>query len=501
MILKKKFRLLSIALLLPHLFWAQKKEVMESTLKNYKQCLLTKDANLIGGLVAPDFRLGVYQNPIALPLLRDFLKNVPAPDSIFWDKPQTTAKKKWCNVHYIVQQKEQISKVFFAANGLLLYSDWLDKKGFNFDRYGQSKQIGVIPFVYENGSIIVKAQLNSNSKVLNMLFDTGADGLALRADLQNEMGVKITESRTINVPGGQMQVNYSEGNTLQVDGFNLQNQSLVLFPKIKPGVDGLIGGANLFRKYITEIDFENHQIILYSFGVNSKFEKYNATSMQYKNGVPSIPIEVKSKGQTFNSEFIIDAGAGYQAILFGSGTQQQNETLLHESLQPLFQTYNYSMANKSPIKIGLADQINFAGLTFTNASFAVESYDAQKHKEHTVNGSIGIEFLRRFNWVVDLNSYTFYSQKNRYTDLPLDFVVGDYLFGYQNETLLVKRYLKSEDGRNTDANASLKPGDVIESIQYIKANVITKNDIIRLQKETELSIHILRKGKSLEVLL
>lgn len=471
------------------------------TLNTYKACLLKGDKSLIGDFVSKDFRLGVYQAPMATKFFVDVIEKVNKPSTMYWDAVTEENGKRFCTVHYVFGEKEIVSNVVFSRNGKLLYSDYLDQKGFGFNRYGESKKIATFPFIYDRGAIILKAKLNDSDRVLNMLFDTGADGMALTDNLKDEIGIKITEERNVFVPGGEMKVNFSSGNTLKLDGFVLKNQNLVLFPKIRPGIDGILGGSNFFRSYITEVNFERHEIILYSFGENSFFKDYNSTEFRYSEGIPTIPITINSGGNTFESEFILDAGAGYQAIMFGSGTKLEDESLLIKSMKPLYNTVNKSVGHQSPVQVGLTDSISFAGLTFSKASLAVESYEEGRHKGHNVLGSIGIQFLRRFNWVIDLNTYNLYTKMNPETMLPLDFVIDNYIVGYINNVLAVKRNLTTEQGTDDGEEDPLKIWDRIISIEGISAKELDEQKISKLQQQDSLKLQVLRKGKSVEVIL
>ncbi|MBD0835385.1 retropepsin-like aspartic protease [Aestuariibaculum suncheonense] len=472
-----------------------------NTLNTYKACLLKGDKTLIEDFISNDFRLGVYQAPMATNFFRNFIDNVGKPNTIYWDAIVEDNGQRRCTVHYVYGDKEEVSNVVFSADGKLLYSDYLDTKGFNLNRYEESKKIATFPFVYDRGSIILKAKLNDSDKVLNMLFDTGADGLALKADLQEAMNVKITEERKVFVPGGEMTVNFSAGNTLSLGDFTLKNQNMVMFPKIKQGIDGIIGGSNFFRNYITEVNFERHEIVLYSFGENDFFDDYNATTFRYSEGVPTIPISINSEGNTFESEFILDAGAGYQAIMFGSGTKLQDEDLIIKSMTPLYNSFNTSVGHQTPVQIGLVDSISFAGLTFKDATFALESYEEGRHKGHNVLGSIGIQFLRRFNWVIDLNTYKFYTRMNTKTMLPLDFVIDNYLIGFVNNVLVVKRNLSTEQGTDASESDPLKLWDRIISIEGTSAKELNDTLISKLQQKETLKFQVSRRGQSLEVVL
>ncbi|MBD0832182.1 retropepsin-like aspartic protease [Aestuariibaculum sediminum] len=470
-----------------------------NTLNAYKSCILKGETQDIEDFISEDFRVGVYQSPMATKYFGDVIENITRPNTMFWDAVLEKQGKRYCKVHYVFSDHEEVSNVIFSKKGKLLYSDYLDKKAFNFDRYGTSKKVATIPFKYNQGAIILKVKLNGSERELNMLFDTGADGLALKSDLQKAMNVKVSSKRNVFVPGGEITVNYSKENSIELGDFKLENQNMVMFPRIREGIDGIVGGSNFFRNYITEVNFELSQIRLYTFGENNFFEDYEVTSFRYSQGVPTIPIVISSQGNTFESEFILDAGANYQAIMFGSGTKQQDEALLAQSMRPLFTTYNTSVGHKNPVEMGLVDSISFAGLTFKDASLAVEAYDAERHAAHEVLGSIGIQFLRRLNWVIDLNTYHFYTQKHTESMLPLDFVLGDYLLGYVNNVLVVKRHLKEVVVTSNTDDLTLKQWDRIMSIDGVSFKDLDSNKIKEFQKNKKVPIQIYRRGQMLNI--
>ena len=65
-----------------------------------------------------------------------------------------------------------------------------------------SKLQAKIPFETEHGSIILKVRLNNNSRILRLLFDTGADGMAIDQSTADSIGLKISRKQNATVVGG-----------------------------------------------------------------------------------------------------------------------------------------------------------------------------------------------------------------------------------------------------------------------------------------------------------
>ncbi len=462
---------------------------IKETLEKYKQCLQNRNEQLIKEIADESFRFGVYQQPHSGNMFASFIKMAEAPDSVYWDEVQTDKDKTYCMVHYLFPNKKVSSTVTFSDKGRLIFSEWLDERGRNFKRNTPSKFVTSIPFCYKNGKLQVKAQLNNSAKELNMIFDTGADGMALRTDLQEECRIKIARNHTANVPGGQVQTKISEGNTLIFDSLRISDQNLVLFDNLtSKGIDGIIGGSNLFRDYIVELDFDKQLIRLYTHGKFTIPKNYQQCDMTYKDGVPTVPFLIYKNDKVFKSHFIFDTGAGYEAILFGSGFKELAKDSITKHIPALYHSYNYSIGHRSKIIIGQADSVNLANMTFEKVNLAMEPYNENNHGRHNILGSIGIKTLTRFNWIVDLTAYKIYSKPNHYTKLPMAFTINGFLFEY------VGNHLKVMFPLNPDAkkNKQLLPGDDILMIDDIPAAKLTTEKIAQLASKDVLNMTIKR---------
>ncbi len=468
---------------------AQVTEQVQHTLEEYRYCLMNSNKKRIKEIVDESFRIGVYQQPYASNLFASFLDHIEAPDSVSWDSVQNTKEDIVCMVNYHFRDTIISSTVTFSVKGKLLYSDWLDQKGFNFWRKRPSVYVTSIPFKLINGKMFIKARLNNTEEPLNMIFDTGADGMALRADLKDKCDVKISRSHTANMPGGGMQVNLSEGNALVLDSITISQQNLVLFKYLGKGVDGIIGGSNLFRYYITEVDFDEQLIRLYKHGQFIPPLNYTANNMLYANGVPTVPFSIYKEGHVFETEFIFDTGAGYEAILFGNGVKELERDSITKVIHPLYYSYNASLGHRTKTMIGKADSIYFSNMCFKNTLLAMEEYNPANHGRLNVKGSIGINTLCRFNWIIDLTSYKVHSKVNTLGELPMNFTMDSFLIGYRGTNLVVLSKVSSE----VQPNGHLKVGDRIMAIDDVLAINLTETKLKRLLKKSEVTLKVMHR--------
>lgn len=92
---------------------------------------------------------------------------------------------------------------------------------------GKAKEVARIPFESHNGTIIVTVKLNDFPRPLKLLFDTGADGMAVDQGLADSIGLKITRTQKASVVGGSMDISVSTGNTVHMG-------NLILTTRISP---------------------------------------------------------------------------------------------------------------------------------------------------------------------------------------------------------------------------------------------------------------------------
>jgi predicted aspartyl protease len=266
----------------------------------------------------------------------------------------------------------------------------------------------VIPFDFQEGYIVVPLKLNGSAAVLRFLFDTGADGMAIRSSLADSVGLAVTHRQSANVVGGSVQIAVSAANTVHLtDSFSLKSQSIALFPTIKHDLDGVIG-LNLAAGHVVSVDFDKQQIRLSPFGAHRHDGK--ATVIPIADGYKLVMLQgtlnIVGKKEVTGS-FIFDTGANYHLIAFSKFVRKNR--LLLTGFQPEGQASTVSMGHATPVFYGkahsfrLAPDLVFADMPVTlQASTGAGSAGSADTTRHTPDGSIGIKLIQNFNFAVDL---------------------------------------------------------------------------------------------------
>lgn len=284
----------------------------------------------------------------------------------------------------------------------IVFADYLDRLFGGYSRYNKSKLVATIPFELEGRSIVIPLKFNNSDRVCRFLFDTGANNMAIRASLADSLGIKASSAQNALIVGGSMQLQMSSGNTVHLtDDFALTDQTMSFFPKVRHGLDGLIG-LNICKKYITKVDFDRQEISLYTFG---DYE-YEGDGQTVAVKVPSIlllPVELDLVGKgAVKGDFVFDTGANFYLIAFSQFVGEHK--LLEQGWQPQFRGVTTSMGLETPNFTGTIEKMSIApDISYNNVMVTLqEPVAAQAQGGSHPAGSVGVQLLGDFNFTIDM---------------------------------------------------------------------------------------------------
>lgn len=334
------------------------------------------------------------------------------------------------------------------------------------------KLVTTIPFEMVNGSIVLKVKINQSSKTLRLLFDTGADGMAVDKSLADSLELKTTRNNNASVVGGNMKIEVSDGNDVHFEnGFLLKNQGIAIFPQMRDHLDGLIGNT-MTRHYVTKVDFNKYELSLYEFD-NYEYEKGGTiVPITIPSGLFIIPGNVEiASGKSFQGNFVFDSGASYNLICFRPFVRQNK--LLISGFKSEYQASTVSMGIASPTFNGTSQSFSFAN-TAAIKNLPITLMAGGGQNENWVpgfDGSIGMGIISRYNFTINRKKNEIYLVPNHSYHYPLSFTLGSYLFRFNLKgELEVQSTIKQVDPKFAIPN-----GTKISSINSISSTILLKN--------------------------
>jgi len=330
----------------------------------------------------------------------------------------------------------------------------------------------VIPFVFRNNRIIVKLKINESDRILNMLFDTGADGIGMKREVAEAIGLKESRKQKTQVVGATTEIVISEGNTMRFDTLQIKNQNIGIFPNYSDELDGLFGG-NFLRNYITEINFDQSVIKLYRFGKITYPDGGCRIPLDYSSGLPGIVAKAKmTNGKEVPAQLYFDSGANYPLIFFGPGVKKHE---LENGFLPRFRGTTVSLGHQTPTMSGPIDLLELGEFKIPGFTCTLQSYSPEMENWGPgIDGSLGIEIISKFNCFINLPAKEFYLLPNKSFAYPTDFWLGNIQFGFSGEQLVIKRQLPDLENPENQ----LKEKDVIIRINDNSADDFKEGTVL-----------------------
>lgn len=474
---------------------AQKKSIQE-TIKTFEKSFQNKDYNSLKDLLASQFTVGYGDSSSNEFYLTTIFNAFPALDSLQIGKIAKTKTEKRAAVNFFFKGGEkEPSEIVFDQDNKMLYVTSFDRL-YNVDRNAEVKKVASIPFEILENQIAVKIKLNKSDRDFVMLFDTGADGMALNPDSAYKAGVVVTKTKSASVVGGNQEVQYAADNTIYIGNQVIKNQGLVVFPK-NSAYDGLFG-ANLLRKYITKVNFDTQTIDLYNFGNYVYDGKAKPLIFDYKAGVPIVKVNLTFPDhKKIEGNFTFDTGAGYDLIVYGPFNHNNN---LQTSLKTDYTSTNHSLGSRTGIVYGTIPNVAIDGNNFLDVSIALQEYQENNKKWAAADGSLGIDLIKRFNFTIDLVHKTIYLEPNKNFKKPSSFYISGLVLDFDSENNLIIKKIFDTDNKDLK---KLKIGSKVMQINDFEAKDLLKQENITTLKSntTEKDMIIEQDNQSLRISL
>lgn len=277
----------------------------------------------------------------------------------------------------------------------------------------RAKEVARIPFESKNGTIVLTVKINDYPRPLKLLFDTGADGIAVGEGLADSIGLKISRKQKASVVGGSVDISVSGGNKIQMGSFVFNNQSIAIFKQMhKEGTDGIIGNT-LARHYIVKVDYDRKVLLLYNFG---DFEEKGGTAVPFTfpAGLFIIPGTLSITTETpHTGNFVFDTGAAYNLICFRPFVKQHK--LLVSGFKAESHGSTVSMGMTTPTFAGKAAAFSFSNIPpLKNMSVTLMAGGGQSESwSPGFDGSIGVGLISRYNFCINMQKKQIYLIPNQ----------------------------------------------------------------------------------------
>lgn len=367
-----------------------------------------------------------------------------------------------------------------------------------------------LPFRMVNKLILIPVQING-SDTLQFILDTGLEN-SIICELGVDETLELKQAREIQVrgfgSGNMIDAIQSTGNSLNVGKMTIPNQDYVILSnnvlelscKMGTRIHGLMN-LRAFKDFVIEIDYERELITLYKpgfFRKHKNLDSYASLQMEINRGSPYIDLTViTDNGSIYPVKLMLDTGAG-NALCLDIGSVSAYS--MPEGSRDCF--LGCSINGDIKGKVGRMEQVKIGPyhLQEVLVSYPDSQVIAINEPVPGRNGSLGSEFLRRFNLIIDFPDKKVHILPNKAFSQPFHYDMSglEILVPVPDE----HRYIISGIRKQSNAAlAGIKSGDEILYLNGIHASQYTLDDIYKSLSgniSKKVKMELLREGKRIK---
>ncbi|MEM7102850.1 MAG: hypothetical protein AAF502_06970 [Bacteroidota bacterium] len=284
----------------------------------------------------------------------------------------------------------------------------------NQQKVGETKEAsGVehIPFTLtEHNNLVIEGIVN-NTDTLKLMLHTAANSVSVTEEAVEKItSMEFEASGTANSWGGSSETRSSPNNSLSVANFEWDSLRIWENKHSGHGTDGKIG-PDLFEGKIFEINFDESLINLYN-QLPGNLEAFDKLTIEHKGGFIFLTGNSMLPDSTMGNEFLMHSGYS-GSILFDDEFVNANKlgkilTTISES--ELSDAYGNKLKTKKAILPGFT----LGSTTFNEIPIGFFEGAIGRQQMSVMGG----EIIKRFNWIMDLESGHIYIKQNSLHNLP-----------------------------------------------------------------------------------
>lgn len=306
-------------------------------------------------------------------------------------------------------------------------------------------------FELVNNLIIIPVELNGVQ--LSFLLDTGVNTtVLLNLDQIDSLDLSNAEKIQLRGLGGEELIDAyrSRNNYLKID--RTVNEDLTIFviydekinfsPRLGIPVHGIIG-TDFFKDLVVEINYSRKFLRVHDpTRFKKKLKKYTEVPLQFFQNKPYVEAVIEMEGFTGKGKLLLDNGLSDAAWIFPQNFQVQVPKKSFKDYLGLgllgdvvgrrgrIQSFSLKEIKTSHMTVSFPDSLSIQGLKLFGDR----------------DGSIGSEFLRRFNFVFNYQEEVMYLRKNNSFEDPYNYNMSGIVL--EHDGLIVVETYESVDPVN-----------------------------------------------------
>ena len=255
---------------------------------------------------------------------------------------------------------------------------------------------GAHQLVVKGDRLFLTVRLNG-AETQDALLDSGAELSLVDMAFAASAGLVTAGSETARGTGGEEEVSFAQGVTLEAVGLRLEDRAVAVLD-LRPIAERVVGaplsmvvGRELFDAARLAIDIPGSSIAVVSRGVDPPGVRLD---MQTHKGLQTVPVSVEGNAPV-QADF--DLGNGNE-VLVGAGFAERMGLLAPERI--VGQKTGGGIGGEVIRDLVVLKKLELAGVTFNDVPAAIDRTDT------AADLNIGVRILRQFRMTVDFAENT-----------------------------------------------------------------------------------------------
>lgn len=352
------------------------------------------------------------------------------------------------------------------------------------------QQIGEIPFtISEGGHMVIELNIN-NEKISKFILDTGASGTVLDDDIAVKLNLSL-EDGEFGSTGANGLVNNIKKTTEQqitlsdkvvLKGINFSVMDLSSLGEI----NGIIG-FDIFRNYISQTNFDTKTITFYQKKGRPNTDGYRAMKFVESHCTPEIDISfLLENGEEFNGKVLFDTGNASSPLIINSPYKTKQN--LPSKFKTLLTTEGRGLHSKSISEKGIIKSLNLGGFELGEVTVGLSNADKGVLSWEGYLGILGLEYISKFNLIIDYHRKKIYLKPNSAFSEPFEFPLSGIRLKREKNEIKINSVSRPSDA----FTKGLRAGQRLISINGIegRSTLFYKNLLKKEGKEVTVIVQL-----------
>jgi len=358
---------------------------------------------------------------------------------------------------------------------------------------GQSKQIGEIPFtIHEAGFMIIELEINQK-KVSKFILDTGASGTVLDDDIATQLNLSFVDGEFESTG-----TNGVVGNIKKTSEQQISITKKVVLKEIKLTVmdlsflgeiNGIIG-FDLFRNFVSQINFDTNKITFYKKKGRPNRDGYQTVKFVESYCTPEVDVSFSlENGETFSGKALFDTGnRAYPLIVNAPYKTKYNLPSKFKSLIPVEGRGIHSISQSDK---GIIKSLKLGEFELGEMTVSLSNTEKGVLAREGYMGIIGLEYISKFNIIIDYHRKKIHLKPNNSFLNPFELPLSGIGLKEEKNEIIINTVWKLSDAYQQ----GLRKGQKLVSIngiegrnRYFYKNLLKKEGevvtiIVKLENE------------------